>query len=322
MRTYPEQLQQKLNQGLHRSYLICGDEPLLKLESQQAIIQAAKAQGFLERHAFTLDASLDWQQVYDCANALSLFAQRQIIELQIGDKGIGKHSQALIELCHMLHDDLILIVSGERLNKQQENSKWAKAIMAQGLFVPCLTPDSQRLPRFVQQRCQQVGFKADTASIQLLCQWHEGNLLALSQSLEKLSLLYPDGLLTLPRLEEALSRHHHYTPFQLVDSLLAGQGKRSLRILEQLEAEGVELTILLRTLQKELAQLITLSQAMAQGEAMNQSFNRLQIWQNKRPLYQQALSRFSPSIGAKLGTNWPCLKFKSNKILMANIGPC
>ena len=37
----------------------------------------------------------------------------------------------------------------------------------------------------------------------MLSQWYEGNLLALNQSLEKLTLLYPDGELNLVRLEKA-----------------------------------------------------------------------------------------------------------------------
>lgn len=84
----------------------------------------------------------------------------------------------------------------------------------------------------------------------MLAQWHEGNLLALAQSLDKLALLYPDGLLTLIRIEEALNRNNHFTPFQLVDTLLSGQAKRAQRILRQLESEGTEVIILLRTLQK------------------------------------------------------------------------
>ena len=40
----------------------------------------------------------------------------------------------------------------------------------------------------------------DDAANQLLCYCYEGNLLALSQALERLSLLHPDGKLTLPRV--------------------------------------------------------------------------------------------------------------------------
>ena len=33
MRIYPEQLAQQLSKGLRQAYLLCGNEPLLKLEA-------------------------------------------------------------------------------------------------------------------------------------------------------------------------------------------------------------------------------------------------------------------------------------------------
>ncbi len=125
----------------------------------------------------------------------------------------------------------------------------------------------------------------------MLAQWHEGNLLALAQSLQKLTLLYPDGALTVIRLEEALSRHNHYTPFQLVDAVLAGQSKRSQRVLRQLEGEGIEAVILLRTLQRELTQLYKMQEMGSKGTPLSIIFEQFRIWQSRREVYIGALHR-------------------------------
>ena len=127
----------------------------------------------------------------------------------------------------------------------------------------------------------------------MLAQWHEGNLFALTQSLEKLALLYPDGVLNLVRLEESLSRHNHFTAFHWVDALLAGKAKRSQRILRQLEAEGVESVILARTIQKELTQLLNMA-TQIKTKPIGQVFESYRIWQSKRPLYSSALNRLQP----------------------------
>jgi DNA polymerase-3 subunit delta len=124
----------------------------------------------------------------------------------------------------------------------------------------------------------------------MLAQWHEGNLLALIQSLEKLALLYPDGQLTLIRLEQALNRSNHYTPFQWVDALLEGKSNRAQRILRDLEADGTEIIILLRTIQKEIMLLLELQQKMA-SQPLNTLFDKARIWNSKRPLYTAALKR-------------------------------
>ncbi|GAM78731.1 DNA polymerase III delta subunit [Vibrio ishigakensis] len=114
----------------------------------------------------------------------------------------------------------------------------------------------------------------------------------LNQSLEKLKLLYPDGQLTLVRIESALSRHNHFNAFHWIDAMLAGKAKRSQRILKQLSAEGVEGVILLRTLQKELNTLMTYQKEL-QSKSLQQVFDQYRVWNNKRPLYTAALNRHS-----------------------------
>ncbi len=96
------------------------------------------------------------------------------------------------------------------------------------------------------------------------------------------------------RLEESLSRHNHFTAFHWIDALLAGKANRAQRIMRQLEAEGVELVILARTVQKELSQLLSMQQ-MLQSVPMVKDFAQFKVWQSKRPLYSAALNRLKMS---------------------------
>ncbi len=133
----------------------------------------------------------------------------------------------------------------------------------------------------------------DDAANQLLCYCYEGNLLALAQALERLSLLRPDGKLTLPRVEQAVNDAAHFTPFHWVDALLAGKSKRAWHILQQLQQEDVEPVILLRTLQRELLLLMTLQRRMASHTPLRTLFDKHRVWQNRRPLVTKALQRLS-----------------------------
>lgn len=293
MRIFADRLLEQVNKQLHPTYLLFGNEPLLLQESRQAIQKAALSQGFEERHRFAIDNSFDWNLVYDCCQAMSLFSARQIIELELPESGVNAAiAKELLALADMLHQDVLLVVIGTKLTKAQENAKWFKALSTNGCWVNCLTPDVQRLPQFVQARCRALNLKPDPEAIQMLAQWHEGNLFALTQSLEKLALLYPDGQLNLIRLEESLSRHNHFTAFHWIDALLAGKANRAQRIMRQLEAEGVEMVILARTIQKELQQLLAMLQMM-QTEPIGRVFESYRIWQSKRPLYSAALTRLS-----------------------------
>jgi DNA polymerase-3 subunit delta len=293
MRVFADRLGEQLSKQLHPTYLIFGGEPLLLQESRQAIQKAAFAQGFEERHRFAIDSSFDWNLVYDCCQAMSLFSARQIIELELPEAGVNAAiAKELLAIADLLHQDVLLVIIGTKLTKAQENAKWFKALSSKGCWVSCLTPDIQRLPQFVQARCRALNLKPDPEAVQMLAQWHEGNLFALTQSLEKLALLYPDGQLNLIRLEESLSRHNHFTAFHWIDALLAGKANRAQRIMRQLEAEGVEVVILARTIQKELSQLLAMLQMM-KSSSMSQVFESYRIWQSKRPLYSAALGRLS-----------------------------
>ncbi|NOH72696.1 DNA polymerase III subunit delta [Vibrio pectenicida] len=293
MRLFAERLPEQLDKQLHSTYLLFGNEPLLLQESRQSIREVTFAQGFEERHNFAIDASFDWNLTYHCCQSMSLFSSRQLIELELPDAGVNASiANALLNLADMLHNDIILVIVGKKLTKAQENAKWFKTLFSRGCWVNCLTPDLSKLPQFVQTRCRKMKLQPDTEAVQLLAQWHEGNLFALTQSLEKLALLYPDGQLNLIRLQESLSRSNHYSVFHWTDALLIGKAKRSQRILRQLQAEGIEPTILLRTVQKELILLLTIQQKI-QFQPIGQIFESHKIWQSKQALYSSALNRLS-----------------------------
>lgn len=294
IRIYPEQLSAQLREGLRTCYILTGNEPLLLQESQDAVRAAAQQQGFTEHFSAAIDAHTDWDTIFSTCQALSLFANRQTLTLTLTDNGPNAAiSGQLVTLSSLLHADILLILRTAKLTKAQENSDWFKALSANGVIVPCQTPEQTQLPRWVASRAKSQKLNVDDAAIQLLCYCYEGNLLALSQALQRLSLLWPDGKLTLPRVEQAVNDAAHFTPFHWVDALLAGKSKRTQHILRQMQAEDTEPVILLRTLQRELMTLLTLQRQMG-STPLRTLFDQHRVWQNRRPQYSEALQRLSP----------------------------
>lgn len=291
IRIYPEQLSAQLREGLRACYLLTGNEPLLLQESADAIRASAVAQGFEEHLSFTLDAQTDWDSLFVSCQSLSLFAQRQTLTLQFPENGPNAAiAEQLIKLAPLLHADILLICRMAKLSKAQENSAWFKALSAHAVLVPCQTPEQAQLPRWVASRAKAHKLDIDEAAVQLLCYCYEGNLLALSQALERLSLQWPDGKLTLPRVEAAVSDAAHFTPYHWVDALLGGKSRRALHILQQLEREESEVAILLRTLQRDLMTLLHLQRHQSQ-QSLRTLMDQQRIWQNRRNLFTDALQR-------------------------------
>ncbi|MGY3309319.1 DNA polymerase III subunit delta [Pantoea ananatis] len=295
IRIYPEQLSAQLREGLRACYLLTGNEPLLLQESADAIRASALAQGFEEHLSFTLDAQTDWDSLFMSCQSLSLFAQRQTLTLQFPENGPNAAiAEQLIKLAPLLHADILLVCRMAKLSKAQENSAWFKALSAHAVLVPCQTPEQAQLPRWVVSRAKTLKLDIDDAAVQLLCYCYEGNLLALAQALERLSLQWPDGKLTLPRVEAAVSDAAHFTPYHWVDALLGGKSRRALHILQQLEREESEVAILLRTLQRDLMTLLHLQRHQSQ-QPLRTLMDQQRIWQNRRNLFTEALQRLDAS---------------------------
>lgn len=295
IRIYPEQLGAHLREGLRACYVLNGNEPLLLQEAQDEIRAAAQLQGFTEHYSVALETGTDWQSIFSTCQALSLFASRQTLLLILPENGpSAAMSEQLLTLSTLLHPDILLVLRATKLTRAQENSAWYKALSANGVIVPCQTPEQAQLPRWVTSRAKKHQLTLDDAANQLLCYCYEGNLLALSQVLERLSLLWPDGKLTLPRVEQAVNDAAHFTPFQWVDALLAGKSKRALHILRQMRSEDSEPVILMRTLQRDLLLLVTLQRQMAQTP-LRTLLDQHRVWQNRRPLVSDALQRLTPA---------------------------
>lgn len=293
IRLYPEQLLPHLRDGLRTVYLLTGSDPLLLQESQDAICASARQQEFDEQHHWHIDNNSDWQEIFACCSAMSLFSSRQILLLVMPENGINPGiSQQLTQLTRLLHDDLLLILRMNKFSKALQNQPWFNSLSQHTALITCQTPEREQLPRWLSARARQLNLHLDDAANQLLCYCYEGNLLALAQALERLSLLWPDGKLTLPRVEQAVNDAAYFTPFHWANALLSGKSKRALHTLRQLRQQGCEPVILLRTLQRELLRLISLKHQSA-TLPLQTLFDQQHIWKNHRPLISGALQRLN-----------------------------
>lgn len=153
------QLARHLQQGLRPLYVLHGDEALLVQEAADAIRAAARAQGHTERSVHTVaGAHFDWGAVLAAGSSLSLFADRQLVEIRIPSGKPGKDgSEALQRYCEALSDDVLTLVQLPRLDGQQTKSAWFNALDAAGLSVRVEPIERKALPAWLAQRLARQG---------------------------------------------------------------------------------------------------------------------------------------------------------------------
>ncbi len=304
-RIFPEQLAVSLKNNLSGIYYLLGQDPLLLSESRDLIIQTAIAQGFDEKFEVQADNSTDWNDLFERCQSIGLFFNKQILILNLPENPTALLHNNLSELISLLNADVLLILQLPKLTKPMEKQEWFKRAEQYEPHIPlvnCQTPNAEQLPRWVLNRAKTMGLNIEQEAVQLLCYSYENNLLALKQSLQLFALLYPDNKLTFARVKSVVEQASVFTPFQWIDALLEGKESRARRILQGLQAEEVQPVILLRTLQRELLVLLELSKPQQRLTDLDQAlplsqlregFDRLKVWQNRRPFFTQAFQRLT-----------------------------
>jgi DNA polymerase-3 subunit delta len=298
MQLRAEGLQAHLNKGLARIYTVHGDEPLLAQEAADQIRAAARTQGFGERQIFTVSgAYFDWAPVLAAAQAMSLFAERQFIEIRIPSGKPGKDgSDALQRYAAAAPDDVLTLVTLPRLDKTQLGSAWFTALDGQGVSLRVEPVERRMLPAWLAQRLKAQGQVVPEGedgqkALAFFADRVEGNLLAAHQELQKLALLHPQGELTLEQIEAAVLDVARFDVFKLSEAVLSGNVPRLLRMLDGLEAEGEAAVLVHWTLAEDIRALARVRHAMDAGKPLPLALREARVWGIKEKLFERVAPR-------------------------------
>jgi DNA polymerase-3 subunit delta len=303
-----EQLTQALGRGLAPLYVVHGDEPLLAQEAADAIRAAARADGYGERQVHTVaGAHFDWSGVLGGAAELSLFANRQLVEIRIPSGKPGKDgSDALQRYAARLPEDTLTLVTLPKLDFTQLKSAWFSALDDAGVIVRVDPVDRRQLPQWLAQRLAAQGQRvedgeAGQATLAFFADRVEGNLLAAHQELAKLGLLHPAGVLSFEQVQQAVLDVARYDVFKLGEAVLGGDLARALRMLDGLAAEGEAAVLVHWTLADDLRLLRRVHQALMAGRPLPMALRESRVWGTKEKLVERLGDRLrDPAASARL----------------------
>lgn len=309
MQVAANQLDAHLQRGLKSLYTLHGDEPLLVQEAADAIRAAARAQGYTERTSHTVaGAHFDWSEVLAAGGSLSLFADKQIVEVRIPSGKPGKDgSVALQQLAESAqgNDSTLTLVMLPRVDKAVRTGAWFGALESFGVSVQIEPVERNVLPQWIAQRLARAGQRVAAGdegqrTLQFFADRVEGNLLAAYQEIQKLALLYPQGELSFEQVESAVLNVARYDVFKLSEAVLAGQTARVQRMLDGLKAEGEAEVLVHYTLAEDIRALKRVKDAMGQGRPLPMALREQRIWGVRERLFERVLPRLSPTTLSEL----------------------
>jgi DNA polymerase III subunit delta len=316
MQVSASQLANHLQRGLKSLYTLHGDEPLLQQEALDTIRALARSQGYTERISHTVaGAHFDWSEVLASGGSLSLFADKQIVEIRIPSGKPGKDgSVALQQLAQAAqnNDSLLTILMLPRLDKMTKSSAWFSALDSFGVTLQVEPVERSALPTWIAQRLGAQGQRVEAGdegqrTLQFFADRVEGNLLAAHQEIQKLGLLFPvdvcsssSGVLTFAQVESAVLNVARYDVFKLSEAVLAGQAVRVQRMLDGLQAEGEAEVLVHYTLAEDIRALKRVKDAMGQGRPLPMALRENRIWGPKERLFERVLPKLSDATLAEL----------------------
>lgn len=221
-------------------------------EAADAIRAAARGAGFADRQVFFIDRSFNWDELRLASHSLSLFAEKRLFELRMPTGKADKGAALLGELAARPVPDLIFLVITEKLDKKSVDSPWVQAIEKHGAWISIMPVDTAALPAWLRGRAKMLKIEVEPEATQLILDRVEGNLLAAQQELEKLALLANGSAVGVELVLRSVGDSARYDVFQLAEAAAAGDAARALRVLLGLKSEGVEPTLILWALLREL----------------------------------------------------------------------
>ena len=303
------QLAAHLAKGMRPLYTLHGDEPLLQQEAADAIRAAARAQGYTERTTFAVaGAHFDWSAVLAAGGSLSLFADKQIVEIRVPSGKPGKDGSAALQHIAQAaagNDSALTLVLLPRLDKATKTGAWFSALENNGTTVQIDPIERAALPQWIAQRLaaqgqRVVGGEEGQRTLTFFADRVEGNLLAAHQEIQKLALLHPPGELGWAQVEAAVLNVARYDVFKLSDAVLSGQLLRVQRMLDGLQAEGEAAVLVHWALAEDIRALKRVKDAMNAGRPLPMALRENRIWGTKERWFERILPRASDAQLARL----------------------
>jgi len=268
---------------LAQAYVIVGGEELLVDECRVALRAALGAE---ERIVLQPEKGDDLSGLLSELGNLSLFGESRLFEVIFKAPPDAKAGAALLDAAQAARggpDRLVVAMHG--LDWRARKAKWLESLLdsCESVDVPTIGKDA--LPSWVAARLRKGGRSLTPEAMALFVEMTEGNLLAASQEILKIGLLFPEGEIDAETLQEEIVNLSRHDVFALQDALRGGPAAAVGRTLRNLRAEGAPEPLVLWALADEARALL----ALVEGR------KHPGLWGKRRSALQGAARRADPS---------------------------
>ena len=140
------------------------------------------------------------------------------------------------------------------------------------------------------QRAKRYKLQMNRDAANLLTDYVEGNLSAAVQALEKIYLLQPTASIDAALIMQVFTDESRFSVFDFTENLLLGESKRTLRMLDNLEADGTEPVLILWSITRGIRLLADLMRKMTPGTSLENLLQTHRIFFRRQAAFRRFLT--------------------------------
>ena len=236
----------KINQALAKGniapvYLFSGEDLFRKKELTDKIVAAVQPDDF-NIYSSSADKA-DMGEVLALANTAPVFSERRVVILTGIEKLRKDPKEALIRYLENPLETTVLILTHNDSKKFKTEKSLAAAAAANGDTANFDELKRDDLAMWIRERLKQNGLNADFDAVETLCEAVGGDLNALSQEIEKLTLYTAERenkTITQQDVLACVGFSKEENPFELSNAVQYMNKKKALQLVDKLLDSGEE----------------------------------------------------------------------------------
>lgn len=243
-----------LKTNLASRYLVINAEPVLLNEERDQIRIALNC---AQRSLFLVDYGFDFAEAHNEVVGGNLFGDKVLVEFICAEDLTATVASKFIEIATAAKtNDVAVLIGCPGISKR---GKWTQTLAEHFVTVTAAEVLQKNMAGWVAKRAQQHKLKLTDEAVQYIASMTEGNLSMAAQELAKLALVVKsDTEIDYAQVHNSTTDVSRDDLASLREALAAGDTLRSIRAVRNLQAEQVQLPLVIWALAEEGRALLQL----------------------------------------------------------------
>ncbi|XBC44239.1 MAG: DNA polymerase III subunit delta [Buchnera aphidicola (Schlechtendalia peitan)] len=253
----PEQLFLSFFNNLQPYYIIIGNNEFFIHESEKIIFSIAQKYGFSKTEIIKIKYHIKYDLMPNFFKK-RMFFKKKIVILDLSNTMLTESVQKkLSNLSDSINSDILLII---KKNKKEHilDDIWFKIFKLKGTIIYCHTLLDEKINIWIKNKIHNLKINICENAKNVLIKFYQGNIISLCNLLNVLALTWPNTKINKENILSIINDEAIFTLQEWIDTILIGDFKKSIRILNIFIVQNYNQIILIRYLQNYLLIILTI----------------------------------------------------------------